>query len=301
MPTPEIMIEPRPAPGRRAPERPLVPERSSVVPPPPPEAAAAKKPRRWWRVLGWAALIAAFWCGWALYALYDLSSALDNEDAVALERRIDWASVRQGLREDLRVMLGSSRFGEAAPNSTVDPLSTQRAVVALIRAARLNERGWEIAQPGQNGPASPWLRAAAHPLRVLHRRTLCVPRRPAARQRHREAPAGAAVPLVRRLAADARVPAGRRLRQHAACRRSGAASRTANRDDRARRIPAGTGSRAANRAARLAKGDPLRGGHVGPERQELHRLGDVGAPSPAPAPMREKMRWSDRSRFRAGR
>lgn len=154
MPTPEIMIEPRPVPGRRAPERPLVPERSSVVPPPPPEAAAAKKPRRWWRVLGWAALIAAFWCGWALYALYDLSSALDNEDAVALERRIDWASVRQGLREDLRVMLGSSRFGEAAPNSTVDPLSTQRAVVALVRAARLNERGWEIAQPGQNGPAS---------------------------------------------------------------------------------------------------------------------------------------------------
>jgi hypothetical protein len=154
MPTPEIMIEPRPAPGRRAPERPLVPERSSAVPPPPPEAAAVKKPRRWWRALGWVALIAAFWCGWALYALYDLSSALDSEDAVALERRIDWASVRQGLREDLRVMLGSSRFGEAAPNSTVDPLSTQRAVVALIRAARLNERGWEIAQPGQNGPAA---------------------------------------------------------------------------------------------------------------------------------------------------
>jgi hypothetical protein len=155
MPTPEIMIEPRPKPGRRIPERPLAPERESrPVPPPPPEPEARKKPRRLWRVLGWMALITVFWCGWALYALYDLSSALDNEDAVALERRIDWGSVRQGLREDLRIMLGSSRFGEAAPNSTVDPLSTQRAVVALIRAARLNERGWEIPQPGQNGPAS---------------------------------------------------------------------------------------------------------------------------------------------------
>jgi hypothetical protein len=123
MPTPEIMIEPRPVPGRRTPERPLAPERRPA-PPPEPEATVRKKPRRWRRVLGWTALFGVFWCGWALYALYDLSSALDSEDAVALERRIDWTSVRQGLREDLRVMLGASRFGEAAPDRTVDPLST---------------------------------------------------------------------------------------------------------------------------------------------------------------------------------
>ena len=155
MPTPEIMIEPRPVPGRRAPERPLAPERSRPVPPPPPEAAAPKKPRRWWRVARMAA--ADRGC-----------SGADGRSMRSTTCRRRWTtktrwrwsaastgrSVRQGLREDLRVMLGSSRFGEAAPDSTVDPLSTQRAVVALIRAARLNERGWEIAQPGQNGPAS---------------------------------------------------------------------------------------------------------------------------------------------------
>jgi hypothetical protein len=147
---PEIMIEPRPKPpGRRGPER-------RAEPPPPPAAApvaaAAKKaPRRWLRRIGWLFLFAVLWCGWALYALYDLSHALDNEDAVGLERRIDWVAVRQGLRDDLRVMLGSSRLGEPAPDRTVDPLSTQRAVVALIRSARLTDRGWDIAdgRPGR--------------------------------------------------------------------------------------------------------------------------------------------------------
>ena len=146
---PEITIEPRPTPGRRAPER-----RPAPPPPPPPSApvaAAGKKPRRWLRIAGWLLLFVVLWCGWALYALYDLSSALDNEDAVGLERRIEWVAVRQGLREDLRVMLGSSRLGELAPDRTVDPLSTQRAVVALIRSARLRDRGWDIAdsKPGR--------------------------------------------------------------------------------------------------------------------------------------------------------
>jgi hypothetical protein len=67
-----------------------------------------------------------------------------------LERRVDWVSVRQGLRDDLRVMLGSSRLGEPAPDRTVDPLITQRAIVALIRSVRLNDRGWDLeSRPGR--------------------------------------------------------------------------------------------------------------------------------------------------------
>ena len=155
MPTPEIMIEPRPAPGKRAPERPAAPAPDRRPVPPAPAVAlepdAPKKPRRWRRVAGWLLLIVLVWCGWAAYALYDLSSALDNEDAVALERRIDWTSVRQGLREDLRVMLGSTRLGEAAPERTVEPLSTRRAVIALIRSARLTDRGWDTVPPGPDG------------------------------------------------------------------------------------------------------------------------------------------------------
>src|SRR5438445_11820570 len=133
MPSPEIMIEPRPAPGRRASERRPQPPAPPAEPAP---VVAAKKPRRWLRRIGWSFLFVVLWCGWALYALYDLSSALDNEDAVGLERRVDWVAVRQGLRDDLRVMLGSTRLGELAPDRTVDPLSTQRAVVALGRSGR---------------------------------------------------------------------------------------------------------------------------------------------------------------------
>jgi hypothetical protein len=96
-------------------------------------------------------LILVVWCGWAAYALYDLSSALDNEDAVALERRIDWTSVRRGLRDDLRVMLGSARLGEVAPERTVEPLTTQRAVIALLSAARLTDRGWDAAEDKSRG------------------------------------------------------------------------------------------------------------------------------------------------------
>lgn len=144
MASPEVMIEPRPKPGRRAPERRPEPPR------PPPAPVKVGEPRRWLRRLGWLCLVAVLWCGWAGYALYDLSSSLDKGDAIGLERRIDWIPVREGLREDLRVMLGSRRPGEPAADSVVNPLTTQRAMVALIRSARLNDRGWDMeARPGR--------------------------------------------------------------------------------------------------------------------------------------------------------
>jgi hypothetical protein len=145
VPSPEIMIEPRPVPGRRTPERRPEPPRT-----PPAAPVAARQPRRWLRRIGWLCLLVVLWCGWAAYALYDLSSSLDSEDAVGLERRIDWPPVRDGLRQDLRVMLGFPRAGELAPDRTVEPLVTQRAIVALVRSARLTERGWEMEpRPGR--------------------------------------------------------------------------------------------------------------------------------------------------------
>jgi DUF2939 family protein len=42
---------------------------------------------------------------WPYYALYDLSSAVSAADPVGIERRIEWDSVRQGLRDDLRAAL----------------------------------------------------------------------------------------------------------------------------------------------------------------------------------------------------
>src|SRR5260221_8552599 len=111
MPSPEIMIEPRPAPGRRASERRPQP------PPPPAEPApvvAAKKPRRWLRRIGWLFLFVGLWGRWALDALYDLSAALDNEDAVGVEHRLHWGAVPQGLRDHLRGLLRPTPLGEMA-------------------------------------------------------------------------------------------------------------------------------------------------------------------------------------------
>ena len=128
MPTPEIMIEPRPAPGKRAPQRPAAPEPDRRPVPPAPEIAfepdAPKRPRRWRRIAGWLLLIVLVWCGWAAYALYDLSSALDNEDAVALERRIDWTPVRQGLpgiRPRTQKSISPRPSMPYTPNSAVCP------------------------------------------------------------------------------------------------------------------------------------------------------------------------------------
>lgn len=47
-------------------------------------------------------------------------------------------------------MLGSPRLGELASNQTVEPLVTQRAIVALVRSSRLTERGWDMEpRPGR--------------------------------------------------------------------------------------------------------------------------------------------------------
>lgn len=53
-------------------------------------------------------VIAVLWALWPYYALYDLGNSLNQADAAGLERRIDWISVRQGLREEL-----SARFQRA--------------------------------------------------------------------------------------------------------------------------------------------------------------------------------------------
>jgi hypothetical protein len=48
------------------------------------------------------------WTAWAGYALYDLGTAVQDLDPVALERRVDWIAVQQGLHEDLAGTSASS-------------------------------------------------------------------------------------------------------------------------------------------------------------------------------------------------
>jgi hypothetical protein len=70
-------------------------------------------------------LLAAFaWTAWAGYALYDLATAVQSLDPVALERRVDWVAVQQGLREDLAA--------DSASSSDV----TRQSVARAVRSAR---------------------------------------------------------------------------------------------------------------------------------------------------------------------
>ncbi|MBM3528167.1 MAG: DUF2939 domain-containing protein [Alphaproteobacteria bacterium] len=130
MPTPMVVLEPRPDKLKARPE--------------PMDKPKVGKPRRILRAIGWLVAAALLWCGWAGYALYDLANALDREDAVALARRIDWVAVRDGLREDLRAT--SAAPGAAAMSDrAVDTLAGTRSVVHLLRNARFTDTGWETA------------------------------------------------------------------------------------------------------------------------------------------------------------
>ena len=42
------------------------------------------------------------WIAWPYYALYDLAVAVQQGDVLTLVKRVEWDSVRQGLRSDLK-------------------------------------------------------------------------------------------------------------------------------------------------------------------------------------------------------
>jgi hypothetical protein len=87
------------------------------------------------------------WTAWAAGAFYDLTVGLHDGDPVALERRIDWTSVRQALREDLQSGPVISTRGR-----TIDALLSTPAIANLLRTAKLDDRGWEtVALPVANG------------------------------------------------------------------------------------------------------------------------------------------------------
>ena len=98
----------------------------------------AKRPRRLPKFISILLLAALAWTAWMAVAFYDLTSGLQDADAVALERRIDWNSVRQGLRDDLQVKLAAP-----AGDGTIETLVSQQGIASLLRTGKLNERGWD--------------------------------------------------------------------------------------------------------------------------------------------------------------
>jgi hypothetical protein len=90
-----------------------------------PDIAPSRTPRKL-RRLGKLIVILLLagvgWTSWAAYALYDLASAVQSLDPIALERRMDWTAVQQGLHDDLS-------------NTAV---ITRQSVAQAVRRARLD-------------------------------------------------------------------------------------------------------------------------------------------------------------------
>jgi len=113
----------------RARIEPPAPARERTQPSTPARARTALRMPAWLRRLGRPAAILLLavlaWTAWAGYAVYDLASAVRSLDPVALERRVDWVAVQQGLREDL------------AASSTSSDGVTRQSVARAVRSARL--------------------------------------------------------------------------------------------------------------------------------------------------------------------
>ena len=44
--------------------------------------------------------LAVLWIAWPYCAAYELAKAVEAGDPVTIERRVDWTTLRQGLREE---------------------------------------------------------------------------------------------------------------------------------------------------------------------------------------------------------
>jgi len=104
--------------------------------------------------------IAVLWMLWPYYALYDLVNSLNQADPAGLERRIEWTSVRRGLREDLSARfqraVGRDEANQGFPGAVfgrglatvlgpsliekiVDVVATPQALASLIAQQKLGD------------------------------------------------------------------------------------------------------------------------------------------------------------------
>jgi hypothetical protein len=122
------------------------------------------------KLIAGAIAVAVLWAIWPYYALYELANSLNQADPIGLERRIDWSSVRQGLREDLNTFLSrnvqeiagqglpgaalgagvAAMIGPALIKKTLDAFATPQTVAALI--ARGKTSGSSVSAIGSGAP-----------------------------------------------------------------------------------------------------------------------------------------------------
>lgn len=127
------------------------------------------------KLIAGAIAIAALWLIWPYYALFDLTNSINKADMTGLERRVEWASVRQGLGEDLNAFLARNVAQQMAVNGlpgaslgsgltaaigpilvkkTVDAIATPRTIAALISQGKISASSARTAGSGAPGASN---------------------------------------------------------------------------------------------------------------------------------------------------
>ena len=98
-------------------------------------------------------IVALGWTAWPYYAVFDFAKAIDQGDQVALEHRVDWDSVRRGLRDDLSAFILENiskndrdtsplatglvaLLGSTIVNNVIDSFVTPRGLASAIRSGK---------------------------------------------------------------------------------------------------------------------------------------------------------------------
>lgn len=109
--------------------------------------------KKMFAAIGVAALIIVSWIAWPYYVVYDLISGIKSGNEITLENRIDWDSVRQGVKADINAdwlasvyknndssagaALGTGLAMVMAPsivNQSVDSLLTPASIAAAVKS-----------------------------------------------------------------------------------------------------------------------------------------------------------------------
>lgn len=75
-------------------------------------------------------LFVAVWTAWPYWAIYDLQTSLDRGDKVRLASLVDWTSVREGIRDDLKAAYTNKIV---APDPRIQALSQAMSGAAIDR------------------------------------------------------------------------------------------------------------------------------------------------------------------------
>ena len=99
------------------------------------ESEKSSRGRRINVVLALVAAIILGWIAWPYYTLYELSVAVREGDSAALENRVEWESVRQGLRGDLNAMMLQKISADAKAGNS----SAGAGFAAILGPAIINQ------------------------------------------------------------------------------------------------------------------------------------------------------------------